>query len=657
MRRVRVVIALAVLGVALAAPRAGAHALLESSMPADGELLDEGPREVLLDFTEPPDLGLSTVEVVDQTGALLETGPLELASSEREVRLELPSELADGVYTVSWRVLSTVDGHVTAGGFSFGVGVDASAIAPTGEGGGVVETGAPSALAVAGRWGFYWGLTLLLGGAIAALVIFRERLRGAALLLAIGWAAGALGLGAMLMAEASSADTSAATLILSDRGRILAIRGIVLLVAGGAALLAAIRPRALWWGILGVATLGAMFVHAQAGHAGAAITTPWLALGAQWLHLVAIGAWIGGLAWLLLGIWGTLPERRRSAVARYSTMAGIAVAGVAVTGVVRAWNEVGSWGELWGSGFGLTVVGKSVLFGGLLAIGAYNRYRLVPGIADAGRRVHLLRRTVSSELAIAAGIFGITGVMAGLVPPAQYEHHAMEQQTEGVEVRGTDFATTVEVRLRATPGQAGLNAFEVEANDFDTGEPVAARAVTLLFSLPEGADVGSSELPLEEEEPGRWHAQGTNLSVDGTWRVGVLIELADDSVQVDLELETRAAEPHVEVIEGGPGEPDLYMISLSEGRSVQAYVDPGGMGQNEVHFTFFDAEGGELPIEEIAISAAPHEGEPLDLEPRRLSPGHFVASVDLDHGSWRFSAEAHTEEGSMLTAEFEEEIG
>ena len=42
---------------------------------------------------------------------------------EDQLRIALPADLPDGVYTVNWRVVSEADGHATAGAFSFGVNV------------------------------------------------------------------------------------------------------------------------------------------------------------------------------------------------------------------------------------------------------------------------------------------------------------------------------------------------------------------------------------------------------------------------------------------------------------------------------------------------------------------------------------------------------
>ena len=644
MRRALVAVALAGLVLGMGAADASAHALIASSSPSDGELLDAAPAEVLIDFTEAPDLGLSKIEVLSEGGPV-ETGELAPAGSRTEVAVGLP-DLADGVYTVSWRVLSTVDGHVTAGTFSFGVGVESAEVPVGGSQPGQVQAPPPSASSVAGRWGLYWGLALLLGLGVAGLAVFRgpiPHLRG---LTAVAWLAGAAGLGLMLWAESSDVGVSAGELLGSERGRLLILRGVALGGAGLAALGAALAPRRPWFALLAVAVVATMGVHAYAGHAGAASSGRWVKVGVQWAHIVGVGVWIGGLAWFLAGLLAG--GERGEAIRRFSRLAGYALAVVALTGLLRAVDEVGSLGAVIGSGFGLSALGKTALFAGMVALGAYNRYRLVPALAVGG-----LRRTVTGELALAAGVLGLTGVMAGLVPPGQGAPVAASAPPERVVVSGTDFGNTIRVRLTATPGTPGLNELEVVLRDPRTGEPVDAERVRLRFALPASAAVGTSELELEPREPGRWGARGTNLSLAGAWSVGVLIEQAADSRQVNLELATRQ---EVQVIEGGPGQPTLYTISLPEGRSVQSYVDPGEPGRAEVHFTFFEPGTGETPIEEFHIAATPGGGEPVTLEPRRLSEGHVVATVELTAGTWTFRVEATAGDGMVLSATFEEEI-
>lgn len=642
----------------VSATSASAHALLRDSTPKDGELLQVAPADVVVDFTEPPDLGLSEITVFDTGGQAVVVGDLERVSGEGNlVRVALPS-IGEGVYTVTWRVLSRVDGHVTAGAFSFGVGVEATALTTVkADGSTPPEVPRPSVLSVIGRWGFYWGLALLLGGAVAWIFVFRTVVRGAGLIAVLAWTLAAAGLLGMFFAERSSVGVSAGALLSSDRGKILIARALALGVAGLAVAYVVLRRSRPAAALLFVTTAAAMAVHAYAGHAGAATSWRWLKLSSQWIHVVAVAIWVGGLVWLLIGTWGSESEERARAIGRFSLLAGFALAGVASTGAARAFQDVG-WapGRLFDTGFGLTVVGKSALFGALVLLGAYNRYRVVPAIASGARRLGTLRRTVSGEITLATGVFGLTGIMAGLAPPTQYPAIAEPSTPDQVVVAGSNFAKTVRVRVSASPGTPGPNTFEVRIQDFNTGEPLPARLVTLRFSLPERPDIGGSALELSEGSEGRWRAQGTNLSLGGTWRVGVLIEQAADSQEIPLKVETRAPPQEVQVIEGGPGQPDLYTISLSSEHSIQTYIYPGTPGPNELHFTFFDPAGGELSITEARIDATPEGEETQELEVRRLDPGHFVAGVDLKAGRWRFGVDATAEDGTVLTGQVEQEI-
>src|SRR5206468_8223473 len=101
----------------------------------------------------------------------------------------------------------------------------------------------------------------------------------------------------------------------------------------------------------------------------------------QWAHLVAVGAWIGGLAWLLAGLRGRGHDEQVAAVVSFSRLAVVAVAVVAVTGLARAIDELGSPQRLLSTGFGRTLLAKAALVAILLAVAASNRYRNVPALA------------------------------------------------------------------------------------------------------------------------------------------------------------------------------------------------------------------------------------------------------------------------------------
>lgn len=647
MRRVLLVLGFVAAGLAWSNPAAHAHASLQSSAPANGDVLDASPPAVVIMFTEPPDRGLSQIRVLDATGASVTADRVEAVPGQpRALRAPLP-ELPEGTYTVSWRVLSTVDGHITTGSFAFGVGQAPEPVAqPAGT---VSREQRPSALAVAGRWAFYWGLALLFAGALARLVVFRSATPKPWMLWA-AWAVAALGLLGMFLAERAAVGVSAVDLLGSERGRLLTARGLIVFIALGATAAVALHRR-FWTSVaLAVAAAAAMLVHAFAGHAGAAESARALHVGVQWLHILGVGAWVGGLVWLLVGMRTQPDEARRGAARRFSALATVALPAVAATGVLRAFNLVGlEPRRLVETGFGLTVLGKVALFGGLFALGAYNRYRIIPRLSSASGLLSRLRRSVGAEVALGAAVFGLTGIMAGLPPPAQTSASSAPAR---VVAQGSDPAGLLNVRLLATPGTAGINRFDVRVADRED-EPVDATGVRLSFALPSRPEIAPSELDLKAAGPGTWSGQGPNLSVFGSWDVGALVLMGGDSRTVDLEVRTRLPSQNMTIAEG---DPPIYTITLPTGTSVQGFVQPGAPGPNEIHLTFLTAQGVAQPTKIARFEALPAAGEPVALEPTELSPGHFIAQQQLGPGSWTFLVQGSTPDGARVTAYFKEDI-
>ncbi|HJR98854.1 MAG TPA: copper resistance CopC family protein, partial [Actinomycetota bacterium] len=200
------------------APAASAHAGLESSDPASGELLAEAPASVTMSFTEPPDLDLSSVTVLDASGADVEIGPLERGVPPRSLELALPADLGDGVYTVSWNVVSTADGHLTAGAFAFGVGATADEISAA-PGTSEPQTPSPSVLAVVGKALLYAGLALAVGATSTALFAFVGVVPARRVLLPAAGLAAVAGAVAMTIAEADLIGVSIGDLLASASGR------------------------------------------------------------------------------------------------------------------------------------------------------------------------------------------------------------------------------------------------------------------------------------------------------------------------------------------------------------------------------------------------------------------------------------------------------
>jgi copper transport protein len=621
-----------VVGAAVVLPLpVSAHALAQSSDPADGSTVEQSPTAITITFGETPDPKLSTITVLDTSGRSFDSGPTEVVpGNAAELRVAV-KPLQRGVYTVSWRTVSTVDGHFATGAFAFGVGVAAQAGA--GQGATVPGTPPPSALAVAGRWLLFAGLVLLLGAAFASLVVFREPPASTVPLLVVGWLLAAAGTFAVAEAQREGAGASWSDVFATSLGHTLVTRIVPAAIAGvGVAGVRFLRAAAVRGAlvVVGLAAAGAMWVDAAASHAGGEWPEAFNLL-MQWLHIVAVGVWIGGLAALLVGLRGMASLAKASAARRLSASAAGAIVVVAATGIARSVIEVESWSNLATTAFGKLVILKLGLMLVLATLGAVNRFRNVPA---AARALGGLRRVGAAEVVAGATAVLVAAALVNVAPPVS-SAQASGGTVQSLVVTGSDDATTVRVRLEITPGMPGFNRFVAQVTDYDTGAAVTASSVQLTFRFPARSGLGASSLALARQSDGRYAGRGANLSIDGTWQVVVLVERGAQSTEVPMQVTTRSLPQRIDISRVA-GEPTLYTIHLSQGGTVQVYIDPNKPGPVEFHSTFFDAAGNELPVTSATITMTPPTGSTRTLPIRQLEPGHYVADATLGTGSYRF---------------------
>jgi copper transport protein len=635
---------------ALASP-AFAHALLQSSQPAANATLRSAPSRLSLTFTEPPDPSLSSVQLLGSSGQAVALG--RPVVNAKTIVVPITGSMLEGTFTVNWRVVSKTDGHVTAGSFAFGVGQ-----APTHpSGGGASGAGSspfPSALSIVAKWLLYAGLSVALAAAVVAIGVLRRRpagwpLIGAGVATLAGWAG-------LVASEASAIGVGASTFLRSAAGRPdvwLGASSVVVLALSIAAVVA--RRAAWWWATSAVAAI-AMLIRSIGGHADAG-RFPALEIAAQFAHFAAVGVWIGGLVWLIVSLPSFEPVERSTFVARYSNTAAIGLAVVAVTGVVRAVDELGGithLGRLFSTDYGWTLVAKSATSIVLIAAGTWNHYVNVPRAANGGGRASL-GRVVTGELVLATGLFGLTGLLTGLPPATGPAPAHANAAAKDVVVTGSDFATTVRTRLTVTPGTVGSNAFDLRVVDYDTGRPIDATQVTLEFAAVSDANLAPSTMRLMRSRPGEWTGTGSAISIDDRWRAIATIQTATGSTQVTMELSPRVPAGRT-VVSRAPGEPALYTTTFDDGSSIQAYVDPGTTGPNQLHATAFDPQGNELPLRSVSLIAIPPSGPSVALQPIPFSPGHDAANVPLTAGTWSFEIRAVARSGQALDTRFTERI-
>ena len=154
---------------------------------------------------------------------------------------------------------------------------------------------------------------------------------------------------------------------------------------------------------------GSLAAVGAAGHAASARWWPWAAIGVDAVHLLATGAWLGGLVpFVLLLQWaGSAGDRVALAAAAAATRRFLSVGLTAMTilagtGAFNLWEHVPSVPALLGTSYGHWLALKLGLWGLLLGIAARSRWVVKP--APAGRGEGRWRDRPGGHRGIRAGL-------------------------------------------------------------------------------------------------------------------------------------------------------------------------------------------------------------------------------------------------------------
>lgn len=199
----------------------------------------------------------------------------------------------------------------------------------------------------------------------------------------------------------------------------LAIMGLALVLVG-------VAGRARRWNQVALAVLLAAYACSRAlsSHAAEAGLFS-IEFAMEWLHVMFTVVWVGIV---LMSAWLIVPLHRAAGMAhrvergkylhRLSGMAGVALAGIVVTGVYNASMRIGSWSSVTGNAYSNVLLFKGALVLLALAIGAYNKVFGFPLVTSTGRvapHVLLLLRA-ESVLLIGALIAAI--LLGSMSPPS-----------------------------------------------------------------------------------------------------------------------------------------------------------------------------------------------------------------------------------------------
>ncbi len=541
------------------APAANAHAELVASSPAANAVLPSGPERVSLTFSEPIDPGNATVELLDAEQRTVDgLGAVRVVDDGRYAQVALP-ELDPGTYTVSYLVVSTLDGHATAGSFAFLVDPDGTATPAAAR---ASFTSSPSVApsSIGARWiGLAGGLV-----AIGSLVMW--------------WNAGRASLSdrapegreapwGLVTAAAAIAFAGTALYL------VLAARPILEGPGGGIALDPvapygwtpfAIAMRITLAGTFGVAFLGllrpalphhlarsdrlaaaagvvlalALAGMSAAGHA-ASIGGP-LAGAVDWVHMLAVATWLGGLpAALVLARRASGPSGSTRATAlailrRHGRLALVAAPVAVLTGVANSRLVLGEPRDLLASDYGNLLVAKAILVSVALGAGAVNHFAL------RGRGRARIGALLTLELAVAVLAIGAAATMVTIQPASGRQPVAV-----GLPLRPAHLFATIgpaSVHASVTYPIPGSQTWLVSVADPETGGPSGdVQAVWLELTPPaESGLPASGRVTLEPtDDPGIYAASGAHTPLEGVWGVDLVVRrqgALDERAELELEV-------------------------------------------------------------------------------------------------------------------------
>ncbi len=387
-------------------PHAYAHAYVIGSDPYPSQSLPKGPSNVVVHLSEPVDIRYSSVKVLGPGGNQIDKKDDHYVNGDHTtLAVTLPAGLKDGVYTVSTKMLSETDGHVTENAFVFGVG---HAVIPTS----VPNSSAglssllyiPEAIA---RFPTLVGQVIIVGGAFATLWLWKPIARidwlantldqvqkkidkriailmviGAAILLASDFG--------MIYAEAKSIDISILDAIGTKFGSLWIYRLVTSIVLMCLSVLLFLNQRknkggriqkSIIYGLLGVGLI-ALLSTSLIGH-GAALNPASVPILIDFVHNLAASLWIGGVIYLAFVVVPGIKQAHKDEyikasllsllIPRFSTIPVVILGVIVITGPFLLYLLEPDLGLTLGSLYGKALIAKLILAGVMIGIGAYNQ--------------------------------------------------------------------------------------------------------------------------------------------------------------------------------------------------------------------------------------------------------------------------------------------
>ncbi|MGW2389613.1 copper resistance CopC/CopD family protein [Streptomyces lydicamycinicus] len=420
----------------------------------------------------------------------------------------------------------------------------------------------------------------------------------------------------------------------------------------------------------GLAATWAMAEHASTG------LQPAVAMPVDVLHLLAVAAWLGGLAALVVSLyWG--PTVERAAVRRFSRIAFGSVVVLVATGLYQSWRQVGTWSALTDTAYGRLLLIKVALVVVLVGIAWLSRrwtglLAEVPAGQVAAVQVAAAELRAAEEAAQDAGREAEQDAEESVGREAQEDREA-EKAAVGASATAATTATA------ATAGSApkGGPAPKSGSSPASNGTPAPRDTTPTTDDGPSAGHDASAPDPTRAAQLARQQAAvrtartkrqrdadperlGLRRSVLAEAAVAVVVLVVTTALTATEPARTEAA---VKATSGGQsaeaGRPQALTIPFDTGGpdgkgTARVRLAPGSSGRaNTLQLRITDPSGKVRDVPEVKVSFTQKAKKlgPLSVTTRHTGKGQWRASgIQLPvPGKWQLSLVVRTSDIDQVT--------
>ena len=531
-------------------PLASAHPFLLDSEPGQGQNAPAGTTQIITNYSEAVEIGFSELRVYDANGNQIDNKDTAYNGGETSLIVTTPP-LEDGVYTITSKVLSKIDGHLVQAAIVFGVGdvkIDSSLLEKQENS---ETTFIPESIA---RFPGLVGQTIVLGGVIVSITIwssqqtrFREVFADIneqfkikfSKIIGIGVIATFASNFIMLGVQTWRLETSPLDVIGTTFGTTWLIRMIITIIIIG-----------LWFWMekkneitikgqipLLIASLILIATTTMMGHgASTELEAPWIL---DYSHNLLSSIWIGGVIFFAFVALPTITKTENSIkekitlslIPRFSGLFIIAIGILIITGPTLLWFLDDNVASLTDSTYGKLILIKIAIAAAMIGFGGMYQIKFLKNMNDL-EKLNISRK-ISKPLKFEAGLgIALLAVVALLVnsslPAGEIQSADAIQGIFGYE--SVLFSENAKFDVKVLPAGIGSNTISVIVTSYDDKPLADISGLKVKVSNPQ-----KNISPIEAEVTENIQDSVTKYSADatfgfaGNWQIELEAQRAENS--------------------------------------------------------------------------------------------------------------------------------